>query len=364
MKKRYLSIILGAFVSSCTFYDHSERMNSSNFEKVGCYEQVANVFTLNNNELIYQTHKGNIIKRDLESEKIEWEYQGPSRNPSIGYLIMDSLIWVNGWGGSPIVALNFQGNREFEIKDGVFGIFGYSHTFIGDTNGIIVTGVNGVSQVNPGKKKIDWKIKCFSASTKCNLFIAGADNSVIVGGLGDSLSFDYDNLLSIDKSSGRENWVYRIKGKVITKIAVSNKNVFVGIKAPSSEKIAFNDTNYLFCFDKQSGKLIWKKEYDFSHSANLLVKDGNLFFHSEEVLYSVSTDNGRLNWSKDLYPFVRILGSYKVSIVVKRGYGLDIVNQCNGETEQAVKAVIHAGPWFFENALCYYSYGCIFISQF
>lgn len=182
--------------------------------------------------------------------------------------------------------------------------------------------------------------------------------------MGDSLSFEYDNILSIDKSSGKENWTYRLKGEVITEIAVGKKNIFVGVKAPSSEKATFNDANYLLCLGKLSGKLIWKKQYEFTHGTEVLFKDDTLFFNSQDELYSVNVENGSLNWSKKFPPFVEILGVYKDNILLKRTDGIELVSPNNGNTQREIKAIINAGPWFLKNTLGYYSDGSIFISQF
>lgn len=149
-------IFIGSFLlTGCFFQKKQAVVNTSDFTKIDFPEHITNVFVLSKDYLYYQAYKGDVVKWNRQKKQEEWRYSNPSKHPAIAYLATENLIYFSEWGGSPIVALDFKGNKELEIEDDVFG---YSNTFIEDTNGIVVLGVSGVSKLNFDKKVLTGKL--------------------------------------------------------------------------------------------------------------------------------------------------------------------------------------------------------------
>lgn len=358
--KAFLYFFLSILLTSCNLKEKQLDENKSNCLKIDFPEHISTVFYLDDDYLLYQAYKGDIVKWNIENEVEEWRCPNLSKRPATTYLVKEKFLYFNEWGGSPIMALDFNGKKELEIEESVFS---YSNKIIGDADGVLVFGVNGLSKVNLHKKRIDWIINCFNTSTKCNLSSADAGNNVIVGGLGDNLSFDYNNILSINKVNGEVNWSHQFKGDVSSEIAVGNKNVSVGVKIPSSEKISFNNMNYLISLDRLTGKLIWKKQYEFTLGTEILFKEDKLILKNQDKLFSVNADKGFLIWSEKFSHFFHIVGAFKKNIVLKHTRGIYFINPNNGKIIRKIDAIIESGPWIFDNAFCYYSQGSLFISK-
>lgn len=343
---------------SCSFSSfESNQEEDPKLQKRGCYEDVANLFFVNEQHMIYQTHSGDVFMINIVNRQIKWTYKSVSKYPAVAFLVTDSLIWLNELGGTPLVAINFKGKKELSIDDK--GLL-YSNKIIQTTEGVIACGAHSVQKINFNKAKIDWKYNCRKGSSICTFLTTYDKDNLFVAGIGDSLNYNYDNIVSINKNSGNLNWIYRFKGKAVTELASSDKYVFVDIRVNILDSLTNKNINTLKCLDKISGKLIWEKKHEgISYYSKLLTINNNLYLVSSNVLYALDANNGSMKWSKVFPEFAELSDASDRFIIINRTYGFDVIDASNGELIHKVSRVINAGPWVLGNLVFFYSKGCV-----
>ena len=292
MRKGVIFTVFIIIISGCAFRGNLDNGELEDFIRVDLLEEVANVFDLDSNFLTYQNYQGDVVKVDLSNNRSKWKYNYGSNYPAISFLRGDSLLFISDFGGDPIFTVDNDGKiigtmtSELLLHTGKILVQGED---------VFAESIFGILKFNSKTGKLNWKKKCLTSSTVCNIFMSEDEQNIYAGGMGDSVHIDYDNITCIEKSTGSNKWNYSFKGVAKTDLAVNDKYIFVGIDNPFGNNISYSDNDYIICLDKHTGALVWKERYNFSHSSSFILKSSSLLFENVGEIVSINTIDGKLN---------------------------------------------------------------------
>jgi outer membrane protein assembly factor BamB len=356
----YILLLLN-FIIACQGIDKRTDIESNDFLEVSLPDTIENVFEINGDTIYFQSYNGDIYKWNMRTRTLGWKYDNPAKSLSTSSLITKNHIFFSEFGGNPIFAINKYGQKVMEINNHFFYSSG---VFIEDKDGIIFTGLYGVSKININKGIEDWRIPCFDKSRVCNLSIVNCDKDIVIAQVGDSLSYSNDNIISVQKFNGKINWSYRFEGESLSGLAYGKQNIYAGVKGPSIDSEKEIDVPYILCIDSKSGNLLWKKKHDILYGSDFLFNDSSLFYIIEDELVSVNANTGILNWKKKLQPLVKICGLYKGKILLKTTNGLLLVDPLEGSVKSNYNLTFNFGPWIFKNEICFSRGNRLYLSKF
>ncbi len=155
--------------------------------------------------------------------------------------------------------------------------------------------------IRPVKISINKKSK--SVSKNVNKFIVYEDKIITIN------SKSKINILDTDFKILRSKKIYKRK-------IYKNYNIDFNIIAFKNNLIISDNLGNIHSFDIKNLNLKWKKDFGVPFKSNLKIHGKNLYLiNSNSKIYSINTDNGKLNWSfetasRDL----KVKESYQIAI--------------------------------------------------